>query len=151
MNVAPDTDALPPQPPTPAPPRLSEETTPPALAEDIPAMTMPSAPPRPSERPSEQREAESTDHAPAPQIVPQVSPADQQNYERQTNSDVNVAQQNLSQAERRQLNPLQKNWADQVRSFLKQADAASKAGNWAGAQNLAHKARLLSAVLVSSL
>lgn len=151
MNVAPDTDQLPPHPAGPPAPKISESPEPPPLLADLPTMKMPSAPPKPVERPSEQHETEPAGNLPAPQVVPQVSAADQVNYERQVNSDMGVAQQNLSQAQRRQLNPSQQNMVDQVRSFLKQAGDASKAGDWARAQNLAQKARLLSVELVKSI
>lgn len=151
MNVAPDTDQLPPHPATPPAPTISDSIEPPRLFADLPAMKMPSAPPKPIEKFAGQHESGAPDNVPAPQVVPQVSPADRQNYERQTSSDMSVAQQNLSQAQARQLNPSQQNMADQVRSFLKQAGDASKAGDWARAQNLANKAKLLSFELLKSL
>ena len=152
MNVAPDTDASPPFPPGPAPPSISENLTAPPLVADIPRMKTPAPPPKPAaEKPGNEHEAEAADHPPALRILPQVSPTDQRNYQRQINADVSVAEQNLSEVEKRPLGASQRDKMDQVRSFLKQADDASKAGDWARAQNLAQKARVLSVELLSSL
>lgn len=143
MNVAPDTDATPPHPATPAPPQIAEDLTPPDLA-DLPIMRMPSAPPRPPAERSAEHEPQLPDHVQPPQIVPQISASEQQNYQRQTSSDVSAAQQNLAQAEQRSLNPQQRDLRDKVRSFLKQSEDAGKAGDWVAAQNFAQKAHLLS-------
>jgi hypothetical protein len=151
MNVAPDTDALPPQPRAPAPPVLSVDMTPPPM-NSIPRGQMPSAPPKPPiERTATEREAANTDHAPAPQVVPKLSAADQVTYERKTNDDLNLTQRNLAQANGKQLNGSQQDLVGKIRGFLKQAQDATKSGDWARAQNLAEKARLLSVELVNSL
>lgn len=151
MNVAPDTDASPPHPVVPPPPRITEDAAPPALADDIPLMKMPSAPPRAPAEKTAGREPEPVDRTPAPQIVPQISASEQQNYERQANADVSAAQQNLVQADARQLNDQQRDLRDKVMSFLKQSRDAGKAGDWAAAQNFAQKARLLSVQLLNTL
>ncbi len=152
MNVAPDTDASPPHAAAPAPPRIAEDVAPPPLAEIIAAPKMPIAPPKPSnERSASQHEPESVDHTPAPQIVPQMSPSEQQNYERQASTDASVAQDNLVRAEERQLNGTQRDLRDKVLSFLKQSREAGKAGDWIAAQNFAQKARLLSVQLLNTL
>ncbi len=152
MNVAPDTDASPPQPAPPLAPRISDNAGAPDLLAELPTMKVPSAPARrPAERPAGEHEAGTPDHATAPQIVPQVSPAAQQNYQRQTESDLGVAQQNIAQAEKRQLNSSQRDLLENVRTLIKQSGDASKGGDWARAQNLAQKARVLSIELISSL
>jgi hypothetical protein len=151
MNVAPDTDAQPPQPKAPAPPALSADMTSPPMS-SIPKMQMPSAPSRPPvEHSAADREAASADHAPAPQVVPKLSPADQVTYERKTNDDLNVTENNLAQAKGKQLNGKQQDLVNKIRGFLNQTRDASKGGDWARAQNLAEKARLLSVELVNSL
>jgi hypothetical protein len=151
MNVAPDTDALPPQPADAAPPVVpSDESAPPLSA--IAKPKMPPAPPKPSTgQPSPEPATEAAAHPPAPQISPSLSPAAQQNYERQTNDDVSVAERNLQQASGRQLNARQQDMLENVRNFLTQSRDASKGGDWARAQNLAQKARVLSVELVNSL
>jgi len=150
MNVAPDTDALPPQPAdAPAPDIPMDESAPPLIAVAKPKM--PPAPPKPSAGQPSSEPAEAAAHPPAPQISPSLSPAVQQNYERQTNDDLSVAERNLQQAMRRQLNARQQDMLENVRSFLEQSRDASKGGDWVRAQNLAQKARVLSVELVNSL
>jgi hypothetical protein len=151
MTIAPDTDASPPQPPAVAPPLL------PASSEQRPLSSLPEAnmtpvPPKPtSGQPAPEHPVEATVPAPAPQIVPQLSQAEQQNYERKMNDDLKVAEQNLQRANGRALNPNQQDMLEKVRSFLAQSRDASKDGDWVRAQSLSQKARLLSAELVSSL
>lgn len=151
MNVAPDTDASPPHAAAPAPPHVAADVTPPPLAEDLPVVRMPSAPPRPTTEKSAEHEPEPVDHGTAPQIVPQISASEQQGYQRQIDSDVSVAQQNLAEAQKHQLNGQQSDLRDKVRSYLKQSEDESKAGDWAAAQNLAQKARQTSIQLLNSL
>jgi len=57
----------------------------------------------------------------------------------------------LQQANGRQLSAGQQDLVEKIHSFLDQARDASKGGDWARAQNLAQKARLLSTDLVDSL
>jgi hypothetical protein len=150
MNVAPDTDALPPQPADAAAPAVPADTGAPSL-NSIARPKMPLPPPKPPlEQPSEPS-TEASAHPPAPQISPQLSPADQQNYERQTNDDVSVAQKNVQQTNGRHLNAAQQYLLENVRSYLAQSRDAMKAGDWERAEKLAQKARVLSAELVSSL
>jgi len=49
------------------------------------------------------------------------------------------------------LNAAQQDLVGKIRSFADQSRDASKAGDWARAQNLAQKARLLSVELLNSL
>jgi len=71
--------------------------------------------------------------------------------ERHTNEDVAAAQANLAQTANKRLSAPQQDLVDKIRSFLDQSADASKSGDWARAQNLAQKARLLSVELVNSL
>jgi hypothetical protein len=151
MNVAPDTSALPPG---------SEPTVPPAVpptASNPPQVMIPKnklapAPPRPT---SGQTAAEVASdegaHPVAPQIAPQLSASDQEIYKRKTDEDIGVAEQNLHQADGKQLSAAQKDLVEKISGFLAQSRDASKGGDWARAQNLAQKARLLSVELVNSL
>jgi hypothetical protein len=145
------------QPPAATPaPELPKQTETPPSTEPLPVATAP--PPAPPHRPAPKRPAEtpaeSTDQParpPAPQISPQLSPNDQASYERKTNDDVSVAEKNLAQANGKQLSAGQQDLEEKIRSFLVQSRDASKSGDWARAQNLAQKARLLSVELVNSL
>jgi hypothetical protein len=151
MTIAPDTDATPPQPPAAAPPSL-----PASSEQQLPVTSLPEAkitpvPPKPaSEPPAPEHPVEATAPAPAPQIVPQLSPAEQQNYQREMNDDVKVTEQNLERAKGKQLNPTQKDLLENVRSFLAQSREASKNGDWVRARSLSDKARKLSTELVTT-
>ncbi len=152
MTTAPDTDATPPTevaatppPPIPAPPPSS-----PSVA--IPATTPVPAPRRPSEAQSSgEGDSESATRKPALQITPELSPGDQASYERKTADDLAVAEKNLGQANGKQLSAAQQDLVAKITSFASESRDASKSGDWARAQNLAQKARLLSVELLNSL
>lgn len=151
MTVAPDTDALPPQPSATSPPSVSANADETPL-DSLPQSKMTVPPPKPpSDQTSTERAAEATVPAPAPQIVPQLSQADQQNYQRKMNDDVTVAEQNLQRANGRNLNATQQDMLENIRSFLAESRDASKNGDWVRAQSLSQKARSLSVELVNSL
>src|ERR1700730_2921374 len=149
MNTAPDTNATAPVEAEAAPPTL-----PPSL-ETPPPVTIPSkkpAPPKPAaEQPATDVAAEPPAHPPAPQISAQLSPGDKASYERKTNEDVGIAEKNLQEANGKQLSAAQQDLVGKIRGFLAQSRDASKAGDWARAQNLSQKARLLSVELIGSL
>lgn len=152
MNIAPDTDAAPPKPSELPAPTLPSDTQAPSLA----AIAKPKTPPAPPKPATEQPAAaeppaDTASHAPVPQISPQLSPADQQSYERRMTDDINEAEKNLQQANGRQLNAYQQDLVEKTRSFIDQSHDASKGGDWARAQMLAQKARLLSTELVNTL
>ncbi|HKV04182.1 MAG TPA: hypothetical protein VJO53_03625 [Candidatus Acidoferrales bacterium] len=151
MNTAPDTDAAPPVETVEAPPTLPAVSEPPPPPVAIPA-------PRPAtprklagDQPGAEADSEPAAHPPAPQISPRLSPGDQASYERKTNDDIYVAEKNLAQINGKQLSAAQQDLFDKIHSFLSQSRDASKDGDWARAQNLAQKARLLSAELINSL
>ncbi len=85
------------------------------------------------------------------QITPELSPGDQASYERKTTDDLAVAEKNLGQANGKQLSAAQQDLVAKITSFASQSRDASKSGDWARAQNLAQKARLLSVELLNSL
>ena len=147
MTTAPDTDAQPPVEPAVAPPAVAAAPAPPTV--DIPAAT-PAPPHRPVQEPVTEAAVERAVHPPAPEISPQLSAGDQASYERKTGEDIAAAEKNLQSARGRRLSAAQQDLFDKIRSFLAQSREASKGGDWARAQNLAQKARLLSAELVSS-
>jgi hypothetical protein len=149
MTTAPDTTAAPPVETAPPPPVLPVASAPPPVA--LPA-TRPPAPRRPAgEQPAAEAEAEPPARPAAPQISPQLSPGDQASYERKTSDDIAVAERNLQQAGGRPLSAAQQDLVEKIRSFLSQSREAGKGGDWARAQNLAQKARLLSVELLNSL
>ncbi len=150
MTIAPDTDALPPVETAAQPPTFPSNAPPPAL----PVATAPVKPAPPHKAPEQGvAEASSSEpsHPQAPQISPQLSPGDQASYERKTNDDVSVAEKNLQQASGRQLSAAQQDLTAKIKGFLAQSREASKDGDWARAQNLSQKARLLSVELINSL
>ncbi|HEV2523056.1 MAG TPA: hypothetical protein VGT24_11800 [Candidatus Acidoferrales bacterium] len=154
VSVPPPTqDAQPmPQPSTPAPVAPAEE-------EPAPEVTPPEPPPAPAKRPvaPKPRPAPSETAEPAqpkpapPQISPQLSPKDLETARKNTTDNIAAAEKDLQLANGRQLNAAQKDLADKISSFLKQSHEAITAGDWVRAQNLAEKARVLSAELVKSL
>lgn len=148
MNTAPDTNAAPPESPAPPPPAVASSSAPPVEI----VTAKPAAPPKPgSESPEAEAASQPSAHHVAPQISPQISPGDQAAYERRTSDDVSVAQKNLDQTRGKQLSAAQHDLIEKIRSFVSQSRDASKDGDWARAQNLAEKARLLSAELINSL
>jgi hypothetical protein len=152
-NVAPDTTATPPEVveanvPPPAPP--------PSSADPLPVTSPPTKPaPPPRKQASETQTAEASAEQPvrppAPLISPQLSANDQATYARKTDDDVGVAESNLQRSADKRLSAAQRDLVEKIQSFLSQSREASKAGDWARAQNLAQKARLLSVELVDSL
>ena len=152
-NVAPDTAATPPEVveanvPPPAPP--------PSSADPLPVTSPPTKPaPPPRKQASETQTAEASAEQPvrppAPLISPQLSANDQATYARKTDDDVSVAESNLQRSADKRLSAAQRDLVEKIQSFLSQSREASKAGDWARAQNLAQKARLLSVELVDSL
>jgi hypothetical protein len=151
MTVAPDTDALPPQPPAASAPSVPADADKTPL-DSLPQSKMTVPPPKPpAGQPSTEHAAEAQVPAPAPQIVPQLSQADQQNYQRKMNDDVRIAEQNLQRVNGRSLNATQQDMLEDIRSFLAQSRDASKNRDWVKAQSLSQKARSLSVELVSSL
>lgn len=149
-TIAPDTDATPPQENVPPPPN-------PVAATDVPlpvppTHTKPLPPPRKptSETPGD-AQTEQPPKTRAPQISPQLSPGDQATLKRKTDDDIIVAKKNLQESSGRVLNAAQQDLVEKIQSFVNQSGEAGKAGDWARAQNLSQKARLLSAELVGSL
>ncbi len=149
MSTAPDTDAAPPVEAVAPPAVPASPAAPPPIA--IPS-AKPSAPHKPVEEPAAaDADSEPSAHPAAPQISPQLSPGDQASYARKTGDDIAVAERNLGQANGKQLSAAQQDLVEKIRSFVSQSRDASKGGDWARAQNLAQKARLLSVELLNSL
>ena len=150
MTMAPDTDATPPLEAGAVPPALPTES----LVQSpfaIPGMRPTPSPPRPAVgQPTTEVAAEPAARPVVPQISPQLSPGDQASYQRKTNEDVVTAERNLQEASGKQLNAGQQDLIEKIRSFLAQSREASKGGDWARAQNLSQKARLLSIELMNS-
>jgi hypothetical protein len=88
--------------------------------------------------------------APAPQISPILSAADQDRLTRRASDDIRAAERNLQLSGGRTLNALQNDLVEKIRGFLAQAHEAIRANDWVRAQNVAEKAQVLSADLVRS-
>jgi len=152
MTTAPDTDATPPTEVAAAPPPSI-----PAPPGSVPSVAIPATTPAPiPRRPSEgqssiEGDVGSAARRPALQITPELSPGDQASYERNTADDLAVAEKNLGQATGKQLSAAQQDLVAKITSFASQSRDASRGGDWARAQNLAQKARLLSVELLNSL
>ena len=88
---------------------------------------------------------------PAPlQISPQLSTKDLETAKANTTSNMMTADKNLQAAAGKQLNAAQKDLVEKINGFLGQAHEAIVTDDWVRAQNLAEKARVLSAELVKS-
>jgi len=150
MTIAPDTNASPPTEETVVPPpAIPDGTTPPPTV--VVPHPKPAKPTRPVAELATEPPTDQPAHPPAPQISPQLSPDEQASYQRKTKEDLDVAEKNLQQAGGRKTSAAQDDLKEKIRRFIEQSRDATKAGDLARAQNLAQKARLLSAELVESL
>ena len=149
----PPPDETSPMPPPEAPPPVTTSEEP---APEIPS---PAPPPALGKRPTGPRrpapaETETADPTPAkpvpPQISPQLSASDLEATKRSTTRNIMTAEQNLQVGNGKQLNAAQTDLTEKINGFLKQAHEAILADDWIRAQNLAEKARVLSAELVKS-
>jgi hypothetical protein len=140
------TEPMPP-PATPEPPKTEEEP-PPDPAPLVPPM-LPAKHPAPP-RPRTPTPDAPAPKPPAPQISPELSPKDLAAVKSNTTGNITQAEQNMQQAGGKQLNAAQKDLTEKISAFLAQAHEAILADDWVRAQNLAEKARVLSAELVKS-
>ena len=85
-----------------------------------------------------------------PQISPQLSARDLEATKKNTTANITIAEQNLQLANGKQLSAAQKDLTEKIKGFLSQSHEAIMADDWVRAQNLAEKARVLSAELVKS-
>jgi outer membrane biosynthesis protein TonB len=146
-------------PPDDTSPMPLPETPPPVTTTEEPAPEVPSPapPPVPGKRPAAPRRpapAETADPTPAkpapPQISPQLSARDLEATKKSTTANITTAEHNLQLANGRQLSAAQKDLTEKIKGFLSQSHEAIMADDWVRAQNLAEKARVLSAELVKS-
>ena len=142
-TIAPDTTATPPPENVPPPPNPASTSTPELPV--TPARTKPAPPVR---KPPTDTPAENATEQPS---RPAISPGDQAAFQRKTEDDVAVAQSNLQRSAGKQLSAAQRDLVEKIQSFLTQSREASQTGDWARAQNLSQKARLLSNELIESL
>jgi outer membrane biosynthesis protein TonB len=156
--------AAPPSVSTPPPeetaPMPAPETPPPVTTtteEPAPEMPTPVPTPAPGKKPPAPRRpapTEAADPAPAkpapPQISPQLSPKDLESTKKNTTANITTAEQNLQLANGKQLTAAQIDLTEKIKGFLSQSHEAIMADDWVRAQNLAEKARVLSAELVKS-
>jgi hypothetical protein len=146
-------------PPDVSAPMPAPEAPPPVATKEEPAPEVPSPepPPSPGKKPAAPRRpatTEASEPVPAkpapPQISPQLSARDLDAAKKATTGSITVAEQNLQQANGKQLSSAQKDLTEKIKGFLGQAHEAIMADDWVRAQNLAEKARVLSAELVKS-
>ena len=146
-------------PPAETAPMPAPEAPPPVATTEEPAPEVPSpalAPtppkkPAPPKRPPPSETAEATPAKPAPpQLSPQLSAHDLEATKTNTTKNITTAEQNLAMANGKQLSPAQKDLTEKIKGFLTQSHEAIRADDWVRAQNLAEKARVLSAELVKS-
>lgn len=107
-------------------------------------------PPRQTPRTEPAQEPEPSRATP-PQISPRLSPAEVANYQRMTNDAIAAAERNLASADGKNLNAMQRDMVEKIRSFLGQSREAVRVADWPRAHNLAQKAQLLSIELVNSM
>lgn len=143
-----------PLPPAPKPAVASEPL--PDLRLEFPAqplrlVVVRSAPARPRVPAPPAAENAPASKTETPLIVPQLSPAESQALQEQTNRSASEAMKNLSAADGKTLNVTQTDLASKVRSFLADSEEAGRAGDWRRARNLARKAEVLSQELAGSL
>ena len=147
----PPPDVTAPMQPPEAPPPVTTEEEP---APEVPSPTLaptPTKKPAAPKRPAPAETAESTPVKPAaPQLSPQLSARDLASTKTTTTRDITTAEQNLSLANGKQLSPAQKDLTEKIKGFLSQSHDAIMSDDWVRAQNLAEKARVLSAELVKS-
>jgi outer membrane biosynthesis protein TonB len=132
-------------------PAIPPETPPPTTQPPPPSLVVPAPkppPPKPHPTPVEPPAATKPD---APQITPQLTPAELSEAERGTKQDIDTAESNLQVAYGKQLNATQRDLVEKIRGFLGQSREAIRANDWVRARNLAQKARVLSVELVKSL
>ena len=77
-------------------------------------------------------------------------PRDLEATKKNTTANITTAEQNLQLANGKQLSAAQKDLTEKIKGFLSQSHEAIMADDWVRAQNLAEKARVLSAELVKS-
>jgi hypothetical protein len=150
-TIAPDTTATPPLENVPVPPTPVATDTPPLPVAPVRTKPAPPAHKPATENASENASETASSRPAAPQISPQISPGDQATFQRKTEDDIATTQRNLKQTQGKQLSAAQLDLVEKIKSFVGQSNEASKTGDWARAQNLSQKARLLSAELVESL
>src|ERR1019366_5436 len=140
-----------PPPTTPPPPEQPTAEPQPETPAPVPTPAPAKRPAAPRPRPPQPEAAEPAPPKPAPpQISPQLSAKDLETAKNNTTSNITTAEKNLHQADGKQLNAAQKDLTEKISGFLNQAHEAIRADDWVRAQNLAEKARVLSAELVNS-
>lgn len=127
---------------TPAPvPEPGAAPLPPVNVSEEPEPTKPRPAPVEAEAPKPKPDA------PAPVIAPQLSARQQADATRATTNDIRTAERNLQSASGKRLKPSQQDLVDKIQGFLSQAHDAIRDDDWVRAQNLAHKAEVLSVEL----
>ncbi len=110
-----------------------------------------SVPPRPRVASGTSAQNDAANKPDVPQIAPQLSTAEANAAQQQTNQSLSVAERNIGAAEGKALNAAQQDLASKVRSFMAEARGAAQIGDWTRARAAAKKAEVLSQELAGSL
>jgi hypothetical protein len=150
VSAPPPEETAPMPPPATPPPVTTTEEPAPEVPSPAPPTALGKRPPAPR-RPAPTETADPAPAKPAPpQISPQLSPKDLDATKKSTTSNITIAEQNLQLADGKQLSASQKDLSEKIKGFLGQSHEAIMSDDWVRAQNLAEKARVLSAELVKS-
>ena len=107
-------------------------------------------PPAEAEASKPKTEPEAPPSTPPPQIAPALTPQQLAGAQRRTSNDIVVAERNLQLVTGKRMNATQNDLIEKVRDFLGQAHEAIRSSDWVRAENLAHKAQILSNELAKS-
>lgn len=127
-----------------------------------PASTSPKPAPNPAPRkiqptptPAPETPEPAAAKPPAPQISPQMSPAEQARDQQKAQENINAADQTLKKADdvnaKRPLSATEHDLVQKIQGFVTQAQEAMRGSDWLRARNLSEKAYLLSVELSKSL
>jgi outer membrane biosynthesis protein TonB len=137
-------------PPAPVPAPVAEAPTPQPTPEPTPEPAKrPVARPRPVQ-PETPAPAPVQPKPAPPQISPALSDSGLAAAKNSTTANLMQANKNLDLAKTKNLNAAQKDLVDKINGFIAQSHDAIVAEDWARAQNLAEKARVLADELVKS-
>jgi hypothetical protein len=109
-----------------------------------------SAPPRPRVAPAPPADPPPAEKPAEPIIVPDLTAAQLTAAKAETQHSLDVAENNLSQAQGKQMNAAQEDVASKVRGFMESAKEAMRNRDWVRAKNQAKKAEVLSQQLAGN-
>jgi hypothetical protein len=122
-----------------------------AIPEPDPVFVPRSGPVRPRTYPPAANREAHTEKPETPQIVPELSPGESSELQRETEQNLSDAERNVAAASQKTLSATQSDLASKVRGFIADAREAGKVGDWSRARDLAKKAQVLAQELANSL